>query len=56
VLPSSPWAVAFYRRHGFRETGQEPFEAAPGHAVQALVMQVPRIEFLERLERPLAAR
>lgn len=55
VLPSSPWAVAFYGRHGFRETGQEPFEAAPGHAVQALVMGVPRIDLLEHLGRPLAA-
>lgn len=53
VLPSSPWAVAFYGRHGFQETGRESFEAAPGHVVQALVMAVPRTTLLERLGRPL---
>ena len=54
VLPSSPWAVAFYGRHGFQQTGQESFEAAPGHAVQALVMTVSRTTLQDRLGRPLA--
>ena len=54
VLPSSPRAVAFYGRHGFQQTGQESFAAAPGHAVQALVMAVSRTTLQDRLGRPLA--
>lgn len=53
VLASSPWAVAFYGRHGFREVGREPFEAAPGCTLQALVMAVPCAVLLERLGGPL---
>ncbi len=49
VLASSPWAVAFYGRHGFREVGHEPFEAAPGCAAQAMVMAVSYAVLLERL-------
>jgi GNAT superfamily N-acetyltransferase len=40
VLPTSPWALAFYARHGFRQTGQELLEVAPGHHVPALILTV----------------
>ena len=50
VLASSPWAVAFYGRHGFREVGEEAFEAAAGHAVRAMVMAARRAELIKRNE------
>ena len=47
VLASSPWAMNFYRRHGFQQVGEELFEAAPGLTQQALVMAVPCAALLE---------
>jgi len=52
-LTSILWAVAFYGRHGFREVGREPFEAAPGCTLQVLVMAAPCAVLLERLGGPL---
>jgi GNAT superfamily N-acetyltransferase len=47
VLPSSPWAIAFYTRHGFAETGRERLEIAPGLIVDALLFTIPRQSLLD---------
>ena len=38
VLPTSPNAVSFYKKMGFKEYAIEPIELAPGYTVQSTVM------------------
>ena len=40
VLASSPWARAFYARHGFRPIGEETTEIMPGTTAAATVLAV----------------
>jgi ribosomal protein S18 acetylase RimI-like enzyme len=38
VLESSPWAISFYQKHGFKKIGTEPFEIAENTTVTSFVM------------------
>jgi GNAT superfamily N-acetyltransferase len=47
VLRTSPWASTFYEAQGFQVTGSDVIDIAPGHRVEADVMQFRQSPFLE---------
>ncbi|HBF29556.1 GNAT family N-acetyltransferase [Rhizobium sp.] len=52
VLPTSPWAIRFYQKHGFVQTGTEDTELTAGASAQTLIMSV-KVERLKALPNGL---